>query len=67
MVLNTAKYPDIKVRVVGKKPFQVVNAAAAAMRAANVDVADIEAFGVEVMAAPHEDLLQICLKWVTLE
>lgn len=60
-------YPDIKIKVVGKKPFEVVKAATAAMRVAAVPVADIEAFGVEVMAAPHEDMLQICMKWVTLE
>lgn len=66
-MMSTARYPNIKVKVVGKKPFEVVAAAAAAMRKAEVPLADIETFGVEVMKATHDELLQICLKWVMLE
>lgn len=60
-------YPHIKIKVVGKKPSEVVQETVAAMRATNIDEQEIKTFCQEILAADLDELLQVCLKWVTLE
>lgn len=60
------RYPDIKVQLIGEdgKAFAIMGRVAKALRRADVDPKEIEAFRTEATAGDYDHLLRTCMRWV---
>ena len=62
------KYPNIEVQlsVNDGNAFAILANVGKALRKANVDAAEINQFKTEAMSGDYDNLLQTCMKWVTV-
>lgn len=60
------KYPDIEVQLTGEdgNAFFIIGAVRKALRRANVEKAEIDAFSEQAMSGDYDNVLQTCMKWV---
>lgn len=65
---DTPKYPNVRVRLTGQdgNAYAIVGAVRNALRKANVEVSELDAFMNEAMEGDYNHLLQTCMKWVTV-
>jgi hypothetical protein len=62
------KYPKIKVRLTGKdgNAFAIMGNVMSALRRAKVPAEEVKRFGEEAMSGDYDNLLQTCMRWVTV-
>lgn len=63
------KYPDIKVKLVGKdgNAFAILGRVDRALSLAGVEKAERDAFHKEATSGNYDHLLQTCMKWVKVK
>jgi hypothetical protein len=63
------KYPEVVVQLTGEdgNAFFILGSIRRALRKANVPQAEIDVFIHEATRGDYDDLLQTCMKWVTVE
>jgi len=64
----SCKYPEIEVELVGQagNAFAILGAVNKAMRRAGVTQVEIDEFMTEATSGDYDNLLQTCMKWVTV-
>lgn len=62
---STEKYPAIRVQISGQdgNAFSIIGRVAAALRNADVEESEIDAFRKEAMSGDYDNVLQICFRW----
>ena len=67
--MNTVKYPDIYVRLVGEDcyAYAIVGRVAVAMRRSGIAPLMIAAFRSEAYGGDYDNLLRTCLEWVSCD
>lgn len=65
---DTPKYSNVRVRLTGQdgNAYAIVGAVRNALRKANVEVSELNAFMNEAMEGDYNHLLQTCMKWVNV-
>lgn len=65
---DLVKYPDIKVKLVGRdgNAFAILGAVQAALKKGKVPPDAIKKFQTEAMSGDYNHLLSTCMKWVTV-
>ena len=63
------KYPDVTVQLTGESgnAFAIIGAVRVALRRADIEKAEIEAFTAEASSGDYDHLLQTAMKWVNVE
>jgi hypothetical protein len=63
------KYPNVKVKLVGKdgNAFAILGSVRVALKKAKVPQTEIDAFLSEAMSGNYDNLLQTCMKWVDVK
>lgn len=66
--MNEPKYPNIKVQLTGRdgNAFMVIGRVRAALRDNEVSLDEREAFTEDAMSGDYDNVLQTCMKWVTV-
>ena len=66
--MSDVKYPDIEVQLTGNdgNAYAVLGNVRRAMRRAKVETPEIEKFMKEAMSGDYNNLLQTCMRWVTV-
>lgn len=66
---NRPKYPNVVATISDRdgNAFMVLAIVTRAMKAAKVPDADIDAFQNEATSGGYDNLLQTCMKWVTIK
>ena len=62
------KYPDIKVRLSGEdgNAFFIIGRVRKALKRAGVESAECDQFSNEAMSGDYDNVLQTCMKWVSV-
>lgn len=62
------KYPDIEVTLSGRdgNAFAVLGAVQRGLRNGGIDQAEVERFYAEATAGDYDNLLRVCMAWVTV-
>lgn len=65
---NEVKYPEIEVQLTGEdgNAFAIIGRVTKALKENGSDTSEIAIFQDEAMGGDYNDLLQTCLKWVTV-
>lgn len=63
------KHPDVKVQLVGGdgNAFSILGRVRQAMLAAGIPQEEVAAFVAEASAGDYDELLEVCMEWVTVE
>ncbi len=66
--MSDIKYPDIKVQLTGNdgNAFAIMANVKKALQKANVHPDTIDLFTEEAMSGDYDNLLQTCMRWVTV-
>ena len=69
MSINTPKYPNIIVRLVGEdgSAFGILAKVRRALGKNKISKEDIDDFMTEAMSGDYDNLLQTCMKWVDVK
>lgn len=67
--MNTIKYPEVKVSLVGEdgNAFSILARVSTAMRRQGVEVTMIDAFRTEATSGDYDHLLRTCFEWVSCD
>lgn len=62
------KYPDVEVQLSGEdgNAFAIIGRVSSALRRARVPSKEISEFTDEAMSGDYDNVLQTCMKWVTV-
>ena len=66
--MSDVKYPQVEVELVGNdgNAFAILGNVSKAMRRAKIEKSEIDAFMTEAMGGDYDNLLQTCMKWVSV-
>lgn len=62
------KYPDVEVQLTGEdgNAFLIIGRVSKALRSSKVPDEEIDAFRNEAMSGDYDNVLQTCMRWVTV-
>ena len=67
--MNDPKYPHIRVRLIGcnGNAFQIMGRITAEMKRHGLPKSEIDAYSAEAMSGDYDNLLRVCMRWVSIE